>query len=69
MRWPLEREAVSWAHDIGHFTETTMGLSMIHEQQKGLDLKSLLFSINNSTKCICSNSHVIFFPSSQQHGV
>lgn len=69
MRWPLEREAVIWAHDTGHFIETTMGLSMIHEQQKGLDLKSLLFAINNSTKCICSNSHVIFFPSSQQHGV
>ena len=49
------------AHDMGHFIETTMGLSMIHEQQIGLNWKSMLFAINNSTKCISTNSHVIFF--------
>lgn len=48
-------------YDTGHFIETTMCLSVTHKQQIGLNWKSLLFAINNSTKCISTNSHVIYF--------
>lgn len=55
------------ALDMGHFLQTTMGLSMIHEEQKGLNWKSLLFAINNSARCISTESHVIFLlPSAAQ---
>jgi len=60
-RWTLARKAVICAHDMGHFTESTMVLSMVHEQQRGLNWKSPLFAINNSTEYISSNSHLIIF--------
>lgn len=43
--------------------ETTMCLSMIHEQQIGVNWKSLLLAINNSVQCVSTNTDVIsFFP-------
>lgn len=36
-KWTSEKKAVICAHDIGHFVETTVDVSMIHEQQIGLN--------------------------------